>query len=446
MMIPGLLPLALVAAQSVASPDVTLQFSSDTVLLGEPVWVVVTAHNRTAFPQRWSPGYYCSDYVDLPVTAVVPDATPGPARPKPCPTGGGGGSCQTVFTPMDMLAAGDSATWRFLLIGDFHFTRAGTYVVQLSSDPGKPGPLGRDGRLDRGRTLPAAPPSALAVTQTRTLVILPRNDAELLARETQWAAEVESAESRRFASRPGGGTGAAAREARQRESDNVLWFRRGLAEHPVPGMEHVFERWLQMSNVYEDDAIRGLKNLDTPASRAVLAQFARTPSRPSSSTQRLSIAALADLTDRRYYPLMLEALASPAEDVRRQAVLHGLGNLGGENGVAKLLELARTSSEAIMVNDALSALGRTGSRTAVKGLIDLIATTGGGRGLLDAGGFPLFLLTHHRLPNVPTLRTADELHQEWLNWWDTTGKNARVYTRFECAVSGNSGSRLERQH
>ena len=45
-------------AQTVPAPEVTMRLSSDRILLGEPVWVLVTARNTSAVIVRWNPGDY----------------------------------------------------------------------------------------------------------------------------------------------------------------------------------------------------------------------------------------------------------------------------------------------------------------------------------------------------------------------------------------------------
>jgi hypothetical protein len=258
--------------------------------------------------------------------------------------------------------------------------------------------------------------SVAPVTQTRVLAVLPRDDAALLVREKQIAAELE-ADMRR--------------EMSSREGSNLWQMPRGLAAHPVPGMEPVFERWLQQSNAFEDHAILGLKNLNTSASRAALATLAKTPNKPSSYTQEAATRALADLGDRQYYPLMVQLLASPNERVRRSAVT-GVANLGGEDGVARLLAMVRAGGVNGLARDAVTALGNTKSRTAVKGLIDAMPRTEGPDAV--EADWPLFVLTHHRLPNLDVLRTPEQTHQAWLQWWETTGHSAPLYSPFECAA------------
>jgi hypothetical protein len=108
------------AGRSPAAPEITMSFSSDSVLLGEPVWVLVTARNASSIPLRWNPGDYCHMGPLRPISAVVPDAAPGDGRAKACTYGSAGGNC-LMGGNTTVLAPGASATWRYLLEGDFHF-------------------------------------------------------------------------------------------------------------------------------------------------------------------------------------------------------------------------------------------------------------------------------------------------------------------------------------
>jgi len=79
----------------------------------------------------------------------------------------------------------------------------------------------------------------------------------------------------------------------------------------------------------------------------------------------------------------------------------------------------------------MSTLGDTKSRAAVKALIDIMPS------LPDSdasdASWPLFVLTHHRLPQVSYRRTGAQTHDAWQRWWDAGGKNAPVYGQYECA-------------
>jgi hypothetical protein len=318
------------------------------------------------------------------------------------------------------ISPGESASWKYLLEGDFHFTRAGTYQVVLTSHPGKVHSIsGGNGVLS---------PQPAPVTETLTLMVLPKDDAALLTREKQMAAEME-AETLSQKHTP---IGTAEREASSRQSQNVRQMRRGLAMQPAPGMESVFIQWMQLRNYFEDDAISGLKNLNSQEARTALAKVAETPNKPNSYTQEAAAYALGDMGDRKYLSLMVQLLASPNQRVRRAAIA-GIGRLGGDSGVTKLVEIAHTGNTTDQ-RDVLTALGNTDSRLGVKALIDLMTATDI-PDRLDAE-WPLFVLTHHRLEKVTFRRTPEEVHDAWQHWWDMGGEEAPVYSSNECAPKG----------
>lgn len=404
-------------AQTIAPPDVTMRFSGDHILLGEPVWVLVTARNDADKAIKWNPGDYCFMFSQQPVTAVVSGAARGNGKPERCQYGGIGGDCFTGGSTTE-IAPGESATWRYLLEGDFHFTHAGTYHMKLTSHPGKVPPT-----LVENTVTPIQP---VPVTQTLTLVILPKDDAALLMREKQMAVEMEE----EILSQKRSPITKAEREVSWRQMQNVRQVRRGLAVQPAPGMEPVFKHWLQLPNDFEGDAVTGLRNLNTQESRVTLAKIAKTPDKPNSFAQEAAARALAEMGDGDYYPLMVQLLVSPNQRVRRAAIV-GVGSLGGEAGVAKLAEIAQTGGT-VEQGDALTVLGDMDSRAAVKALIDLM-TAKNLQHPLDAE-WPLFVLTHHRLEPVKYLRTPEQAHEVWQQWWNTEGRNAPVYSPFDCAA------------
>jgi len=396
-----------VMAQTPMQPEVSMKFSSERILLGEPVWVLVTAHNGSDAAMKWNPGDYCFMDKAAPVTAVVPEATPGNGKQEPCEYGMPGGNCM-MGGNTTTLAPGESATWRFLLEGDFSFTHAGTYHVQLTSHPGR--------AFQSGKAAVQEKPAE--ITQTLVLKVLPKDDAALLAREKQMAADMEA--EMLPAKREPMPMEEEKREASFRESMNVRRVRNGLAAQPVVGMEAVFEHWLQLPNDFESDAVAGLKNLNTKESRADIAEIAKTPNKPNSYIEESATYALGETGDRQYVPLLVELTASPNQRVRRAAI-RSLGDLGGDTSVAKLVEIAHTG-ESIERGDAVSALGHTDSRTAVKALIDLMSDP-----RFSDASWPLFVLTHQRLSTEAA----------WQQWWNTGGNKAPVYSQFECAPKGS---------
>ena len=415
----SLLFLDCAGAQDHTPLDIQIRLPSGTVLLGEPVWVLVTARNIADKPILWNPGEYCFMFSQQPVTAVVSSATPGGEHPQPCTYGPPGGDCFVGGNTTE-ISPGESATREYLLEGDFHFTRAGTYQVVLTSHPGKVfSTSGGNGALF---------PQPAPVTETLTLMVLPKDDAALLIREKEIAAKIEAEiPAQRHIQKT-----TAERETYWRQGQNLLQVRRGLAMHPAPGMESVFIQWLQLRNDFEDDAITGLKNLNSQEARTALEKLAETPNKPDSYTQEAAAYALDDMGDRKYFSLMVQLLASPNQRVRRAAIA-GIGRLEGDSGVTKLVEIAHTGNTTDQ-RDVLTALGNTDSRLGVKALIDLMTATDI-PDRLDAE-WPLFVLTHHHLEKVSYRRTPEEAHDAWQHWWDMGGKEAPVYSSYECAPKG----------
>jgi len=419
--------LALVMAVPSASAqqeiDIKMELSKSTILLGEPVWVLVTARNASKAALKFNPGDYCFMFGQMPVTAVVPDAAPGSGKPIRCTYGSVGGNC-VMGGNTTTLVPGQSATWRYLLEGDFHFIHAGTYRVEVTSHPGKAFQSVND-----KSPVPARP---APVTQTLTLEVLPEDDAALLVIEKQVAADTESQilgmakgalQSKRLLATT------TDRDEWFRESQNVRRVRSGLAAQPAPGMEAVFEHWLQLPNDFEGDAVVGLMNLNSQESREALAKIAETPNKPNSHIEEAATYALGEMGDSTYFPLMVQLMVDPDERVRRAAI-QGVGNLGGEAAVPVLLEEIRTAPS-VERNDAMSVLGNTKSRAAVKALINL---TGGKGNDYQSTWWPLFVLTHHSVPKVTYMRTAEQTYDAWQKWWDAGGKNAPVYSPYECAA------------
>ena len=200
-----------------------MQFSSDHILLGRTG--VGAGHGTQSLHRstvKYNPGDYCFMFSEQPVTALVPNAAQGSGKTQRCTYGGQAGDCFTGGSTTN-LPPEASATWRYLLEGDFHFTHPGTYPVELTSHPGKV--------LQADRDKLSSPVNPMPVTQTLKLEVMPKDDAALLAREKQMAAELE-AEILHTQPMP---AAPEEREARRRAMENVRRIRSGLAAQPTPG-------------------------------------------------------------------------------------------------------------------------------------------------------------------------------------------------------------------
>ena len=135
--------------QTAPAPEVTLRLSSDTILLGEPVWVLVTARNTSNSALRWNPGDHCLINAMVTVNVVAPATS----TPVACPYIGTLGSCGGTGSNTTVLSAGASATWRYLPPADFNVERVGTYELRLTSNPRRPMP-GSTSTCVRTRVVP----------------------------------------------------------------------------------------------------------------------------------------------------------------------------------------------------------------------------------------------------------------------------------------------------
>jgi len=129
---------------------------------------------------------------------------------------------------------------------------------------------------------------------------MPKDDLSLLAKEKQMASDVESD----ILAMNHPSISAKLRAAAIRQSQSLWQIRRGLALQPVPGLESLFDHWIQFRHGFENDAVIGFKNLNTNESRAVLARAAAKPNMPNDYSQQSVVYALADTRDSTYYPLM----------------------------------------------------------------------------------------------------------------------------------------------
>ena len=124
-------------AQTVPVPDVSMRWSSDTILLGEPVWVLVTARNASSGPVWWNPGDHCPPADKREIAAVVREDT-AVSDARSASPGPWGIQLQCGRQQDNTTSRRERApTWRYLFQRGVLFTRAGTYHVELTLHPGK---------------------------------------------------------------------------------------------------------------------------------------------------------------------------------------------------------------------------------------------------------------------------------------------------------------------
>ncbi len=154
-------------------------------------------------------------------------------------------------------------------------------------------------------------------------------------------------------------------------------------------------------------ALLGLKNLNTPRSRAELAKIVQNTSEDTEENLT-AVRYLAELGDKTYFPMLLEIAKKQPANEGREYVL-AAAELGGADAVPFLQELLGSGDGSARANAAM-ALGKTGSRAAVPLLIQVLKD----RELGKLAGEGLVELTHRQ-------------EGDWAGWWAGNSGNAAVF-------------------
>ena len=404
----------------IAPLDVQMHFSSARVLLGQPVWIVVEATNRTANPLVIDFGDACMD--TRPLRIHVPDAAPGPVDRSGC---GGmlAGNCMHGIPPV--IAPGETLSKQYVLAGDFRITRPGAYQISLE----KPLRYGSDPHGDQDKMFPK---EELTFDRQLTLEVLPPNPRRLLDVERELAARAATSPVPRPV--PSGDIDAIRRadDAWTKANYNDYFAKRsiaeGLAAYPLAGMEQTFLSALDKPTVVSDFALLALFNLNTADARKILGLVANgsIPTQQQSAPWE-AVRYLGDMGDRSYLTLIERLAVQGDSDVNLQAIL-ALAHLGGDAEVSRLAAISK-SGEPKQRRMAITALGQSGSRQAIAPLIELFRAKG-----LDQPGdssYALSTLTH-RIPFTSTVPTAEQAQADWQSWWARNEQTTRIYGPYEC--------------
>ncbi len=439
------LPWLSVLAQSAEREgplELRIALSKQTVLLGEPVWIDVSAANRSreALGIAWGLGCVAG----APLVIEVPDATPGNGEPK----FESGPFCR--LTSIDCLSGGLTevrpngvSSRRYLLQGDFHISKPGHYDVVVT----KTVRWGLWSRYQNVFEMNFEKEGGKEQTETLTLSldVLPPDAGKLLAMEQGLVAEAAVPYHWRPAPAPAGRDSkkdaleAKAWTAAEGEADftRTLWrdaVYDGLAAHPAAGMEPVFAAWVVPSGEW----IRGLRalyHLNTVEARAALARLTAVPAKKPrdehdwmpGSIRWEAARDLSQMGDKSYVPL-LEELSTDADEEVRMSTLRGLGILGGESELPFFEARLRSESRRQDRFSAFDGMANTASAKAVPLLIDAFTSP-------LASNDPdssLMALTHHRLPKQKRERTPEESQFAWRTWWTVHEGSAKIFGPGEC--------------
>jgi hypothetical protein len=164
-------------------------------------------------------------------------------------------------------------------------------------------------------------------------------------------------------------------------------------------------------------ALEGLRNLNTPRARQELAKIVESTSQftPENET---AVGYLGQMGDKKYFAMLLE-LAKKAEPGQGREYVLAAAELGGDDAVAYLKELAGSTDGNARASGVMG-LGMTGSRAAVPVLLETLKGSDADLGNLAANA--LMELTHRR--------SGQSDH--WAAWWAAAGSGAKVYGPREC--------------
>jgi hypothetical protein len=176
-------------------------------------------------------------------------------------------------------------------------------------------------------------------------------------------------------------------------------------------------------------ALQGLKKLNTAHSREVLAGIVQTTTGYSYEKEQI-IKYLADMGDKRYFPLLLDIAQKQPPNQARDYVL-AAARLGGEDAMPFIRSLLADSDPFSHANGVMG-LSETGSRSAVPILIETIKSPNP-----DLGTLALTCLRQltHRSPFLDGQiyqQSPSRLYASWMRWWMLNGNSAPVYGPQQC--------------
>jgi hypothetical protein len=164
-------------------------------------------------------------------------------------------------------------------------------------------------------------------------------------------------------------------------------------------------------------ALLGLRNLNTARARDELAKIVQNTSELTPENET-AVGYLAQMGDKRYFPILLELAKKTDPNAGRDYVL-AAAELGGDDAVPYLKGLLGSADANTRAN-AVTGLGMTGSRAAVPVLIEALKNADG----------DLAKQTENALTGL-THRTAEDAGK-WAAWWTSEGSRAKVYGPREC--------------
>jgi HEAT repeats len=384
-----LLLLTLLPAAAVPAQDVEARFTADksTYLTGEPVYAVLAVSNKTNAPIWIGFGptnMFCQNFF-----IEVPGADS--AREQwGC---GYGGSCGRGLLE---VAPGKTAEVRQLLNREFRLQRPRAYVIRARTT--------LTVRSENHFSSPSL--EEFAVSDNLNIDVQAGVEEQLQAAFQPIVKELSSTD----------------------------LIRRGEAataiiETAPPFLEDVLIELAKTD--YGFAAMTALRRADTQKTRDALARIA------TDSGNQFRVEAIDNLGrtgDGTYLPALLQLMKST--DIQIQgAAAEAVANLGGATAIPAIKVLL-SSADLQMRQAGVNSLEYTHAREAVPILIGLLIDSDATIRQTAVGG--LWVLTHHvafdgdQWADVTTPQSASDVHQRWLRWWKSQGKNIEIHGMEDC--------------
>jgi hypothetical protein len=169
-----------------------------------------------------------------------------------------------------------------------------------------------------------------------------------------------------------------------------------------------------------------LHRLNNPRSMDAMAGLMKV-SRPGTSEQMEAAHYLAESSDQKWYPLLLDAAEKNA---RISSYVAYAAELGGDKMLPVLVALVKSPDREFTHLNAVMALGSTGSRAAIPILLDQLKSSN--QGTSDRARYSLQLLTHRIATQGQESSSPQSEYIEWSQWWKREGPTAPIYKDTQC--------------
>jgi hypothetical protein len=372
--------------------DGRFYLSKETYSAGEPVFLIFEVKNNGKQPVMIGiadPLSFCGGY-EIEVKGAKKRDSFG------C-YGGVGGSCASSA---EVLKPGSTHVDRILLNQSYDLRQSGQYSLQVSHElPYGPGDddlaiLNSDGTHEN-------------FTAQLEIVLESSRDGELKPEFQKYVLDLQSADPR-----------------------TRLDAARVIANLTPPFLEGTILHMLDSPDL-EYFAVRGLRNLGTPAAHQALVSFVE-KSQPTqvTGTYQDAIRYLGQIGDRSDLGLLLQvAHANPLDSYSREVAMESAGEVGGDDAVPFLVSELKNLSIDVR-QSAVRALYLTSSRNAVPVLIELLLSPEDR--VSGTAEFGLQVLTHRSATENNSGAKPATGYTKWTQWWNSHRESATIFKNDEC--------------